>query len=685
MNETPQHGAPRRVIAAATAALALAAGLVALDGAAYASITKAAPSKTTSANARTARVSVAPTPTDTEGAPAITKVRVLTEAPFLEIYWDESVDETAATDVANYTLTNGDTVITLEPKRDDYTNTLYFDRSNCELAATEANVMAQIDPDLHMASIGYVGEIDPDQPLTLTVDGRDITDADGNPTASRSHDVPVEDYYTQRLTTKTGIVVKADDTVAADSLAAAGAQVDVELGRTDNGIAASMAGNHASLAVYSPQENVYLLPEHRGWFNKDMYAVEGYGGSMDNGAVSSIAERNILRLRGTEDGSDTGYPDENILIHEFGHAVKLVGMEQLEDQSLSREFQSLYHSRKDSGMWSNTYAIGNDDEFFATLATIWFDVMSEAPDFEDGVRSPVNTREDLKRYDPAAYSFCAKIFPDAYLPSPWAPADMPENRYVPEAYVPGSVLVNVAPRGEATASYTNAYLDEDAAGNVIDWNRDPGDNSYASWNNWGDPAGGSGASDFGDDGTAIGPWVQVAWDETQPLTQASLYFWHDDAGVPPGTAWKLQYREQSSGAWRDAPLAEGSGYTTLDGANTVTFEGTLNTDALRVVFPSGAIVGVGEFEAYVADMGEVTEPAPTPDPAPDPTPDPDPKPTPEPGDQGAGSSGAGAGSGASGATLSKTGAAVGAVLAAGLLFACAGCGVALLRGSARRR
>ena len=46
---------------------------------------------------------------------------------------------------------------------------------------------------------------------------------------------------------------------------------------------------------------------------------------------------------------------------------------------------------------------------------------------------------------------------------------------------------------------------------------------------------------------------------------------------------------------------------------------------------------------------------------------------------------AGAGAGASGATLSKTGAAVGAVLAAGLLFACAGCGVALLRGSARRR
>ena len=51
----------------------------------------------------------------------------------------------------------------------------------------------------------------------------------------------------------------------------------------------------------------------------------------------------------------------------------------------------------------------------------------------------------------------------------------------------------------------------------------------------------------------------------------------------------------------------------------------------------------------------------------------------------AGASGAGAGAGASGATLSKTGVAVGAVLAAGLLSACAGCGVALLRGRARRR
>ncbi|WP_163200259.1 MULTISPECIES: anthrax toxin lethal factor-related metalloendopeptidase [Bifidobacterium] len=372
--------------------------------------------------------------------PRITKVRILNEAPYLEVYWNEYVDETAAVNPANFVLKNGDTTIKLKAKGNDYTDTLYFDKGNKELAATDANVMSQIDPDLHMSSIGYEGKIDDSKPLTLEVKGSAIKDASGKAAADATYaGVPMMNFYTKFLASKSGITIKADDTVSDKAMEAAAAQVDIELGKSDNGIAAKMKENHASLAIYSPQENVYILPEHRGGFSKTMYAVEGYGGSMYNNAVSSIAERNILRIRESADGRTTKYPNENILIHEFGHAVKLVGMDQLADKTLSNEFQRLYQSRKDSGMWPNTYAIKNSDEFFATMAAIWFNVMQEKPDWTDGVRSPVNTRSDLKIYDPETYAFFARIFPASDLPSPWAPKDMPKNEYVPAPFAPKPV------------------------------------------------------------------------------------------------------------------------------------------------------------------------------------------------------------------------------------------------------
>ena len=82
-----------------------------------------------------------------------------------------------------------------------------------------------------------------------------------------------------------------------------------------------------------------------------MYEVEGYGGNEYNGGVSSIAEKNVIRVLGGE--NQTGYRNENILVHEFGHSVKSLGMDLLEDQSLHDEFmgsvqqpQSSWHVAK---------------------------------------------------------------------------------------------------------------------------------------------------------------------------------------------------------------------------------------------------------------------------------------------------------------------------------------------------
>lgn len=73
-----------------------------------------------------------------------------------------------------------------------------------------------------------------------------------------------------------------------------------------------------------------------------MYYVEGYGGSFYNNGVSSIAERNVIRsLTGSV---TTAYKNENILVHEFGHSVKTMGMDAMQDKTLKNEFSALYKS-----------------------------------------------------------------------------------------------------------------------------------------------------------------------------------------------------------------------------------------------------------------------------------------------------------------------------------------------------
>jgi hypothetical protein len=355
--------------------------------------------------------------------PQVTEVRVINEGRFLEVYWDRYVDEEAVVSPDNLTLTNGDDEIALQAKpASGPTDTIFFDRDNEQIAGTDANSMARLPEDLHLASIAYTGAIDPELPLTLTVDGSSIEDAEGRAAADAVYTgVPTLDYYTQSETTATGIAVKAAPSVDPATLELAAAQVDVQLSKGGNGIAETMADHGCSLAVYASRENAYLVPEHRGGYDPESYDVEGFGGSAWNDCVSSISERNVLRTRGNDNPFlNTAYPNENILIHEFGHAVRLVGIETQNDPALSDELYAVYANAYDTGLWPNTYAISNIDEYFATLSSVWFDVMAEKPDWSDGVRSPINTRDELRAYDPAAYEFFAKVYPaDATLPAPW--------------------------------------------------------------------------------------------------------------------------------------------------------------------------------------------------------------------------------------------------------------------------
>jgi hypothetical protein len=423
--------------------------------------------------------------------PQVTQVRVINEGRFLEIYWDRYVDENAAVSPTNIVLSNGGTNITLIAKpATGSTNTIFFDRANKQMAATAANSMKQIDPDLHMSSIAYSGTIDTSKPLTVTITGANIEDAGGKDAKDATYtSVPKLNYYTQTVKTATGIVMKAGPRVEAETLQKAAAQVDVELGKTDSGIAANMESRNCSLAIYASLENAYTVPEHRRGYSTTMYDVEGYGGSVGNGCVSSISERNILRTRGNADPlKNTIYANENILAHEFGHAVRLVGIETLADKSLSNELWAVYENAYNTGLWPNTYAMGNIDEYFATLTSVWFDNMAEKPDWNDGVRSPINTRAELKEYDPMAYAFFAKIYNPVSMPAPW---DVPGPDVYHGDFTKPPTLPTRATATDVAFGADQFRIVTDSLGTIYQIDQYAGDAQYPQrdiviWPMWGD-------------------------------------------------------------------------------------------------------------------------------------------------------------------------------------------------------
>ena len=135
--------------------------------------------------------------------------------------------------------------------------------------------------------------------------------------------------------------------------------------------------------------------------------------------VTSISERNLLRI--TEGPHATRYLNEFIMAHEFGHAVHLIGLNYLPDRTKANELLSAYENARRLGRWPNTYLIGNYEEYFATLTTVWFNVMAESADGTwDGVRGPVNKRDELKEYDPEAYAFFESIYPREGFAGRWS-------------------------------------------------------------------------------------------------------------------------------------------------------------------------------------------------------------------------------------------------------------------------
>ena len=168
----------------------------------------------------------------------------------------------------------------------------------------------------------------------------------------------------------------------------------------------SMVAHNVRVAVMARYEGTTDIPEHAYLRNDTTLnwdcRARGLEGTIEL-PLTTCAEENILAYQIDQ------YHAEDILIHEFAHTIHLVGIN-LVDPSIDQKLQRLMDKAIAEGKYQNTYALENYIEYWAEGVQDWFNVNAEMP-LPDGKHNWVNTREDLKHYDPRLYRLISKYFP----------------------------------------------------------------------------------------------------------------------------------------------------------------------------------------------------------------------------------------------------------------------------------
>ncbi len=148
--------------------------------------------------------------------------------------------------------------------------------------------------------------------------------------------------------------------------------------------------NKTRFAVMARNEFTTDVPEHSD-LHPSLYwdrRARGLGATPSRPAVS-CGEENLLCIDGDP------YDTENILIHEFAHALHEMAIKTLFPQ-FQAELDECFRLAIEEKIWEGTYASINSAEYWAECVQSWFDTNRE----NDNDHGRINTREELIANDP---------------------------------------------------------------------------------------------------------------------------------------------------------------------------------------------------------------------------------------------------------------------------------------------
>lgn len=211
---------------------------------------------------------------------------------------------------------------------------------------------------------------------------------------------PPEGSFFTKVISVNGIPIKASSVVVDEALYAAYDRISMETAHLPM-VVANLAAAGAELHIIGRDQVTTDLPEWRQ--DKHVPLDEYFGLTRDQrtrgmgGLITSCGEENLLNL------PNDRYHGRDICLHEFAHDIEGEGIQ----PSVRAMFDKQYEVSKSKGLWVNSYAGSNPDEFFAEL-TMWY--FGTHGDLGMTGPKPENGPEGLKKYDPAAY----KLFDDFY-------------------------------------------------------------------------------------------------------------------------------------------------------------------------------------------------------------------------------------------------------------------------------
>jgi len=170
-------------------------------------------------------------------------------------------------------------------------------------------------------------------------------------------------------------------------------------------IGKAIAANKVRMVIMGVNEFTTDVPEHSDLKPKGFWDKRARGlGATPHRPATSCGEENLLRYKGDP------YITENILIHEFAHSIHHMGLNTI-DKTFDKRLNKAYESAMKKGLWKGKYASNNRAEYWAEAVQSWFDT-NRKPDHD---HNHVDTRKELKEYDPAIAKLVAEIFGD----KPW--------------------------------------------------------------------------------------------------------------------------------------------------------------------------------------------------------------------------------------------------------------------------
>ena len=151
-----------------------------------------------------------------------------------------------------------------------------------------------------------------------------------------------------------------------------------------------LAENKVRFSIMARDEFTTDIPEHSDMTPAIFWdkRARGLGATPARPAVS-CGEENLLAIEGDP------YKRENILIHEFAHALHAMAINDL-DPTFQSRLEKCFKLAIEEKIWEGTYAASNPAEYFAEGVQSWYEC-NRANDREHG---SIDTRKEVQKHDP---------------------------------------------------------------------------------------------------------------------------------------------------------------------------------------------------------------------------------------------------------------------------------------------